>query len=473
MSAGSLSHFNMDIMNMRFLKNKPLLFFTMLYSPAILIVLQSYFKSSLTGFHHSWTIYWLTRIALIVMFVVLLFRLASDKDFNPSTIKSIDRYDHIRKQQDPLLAVRALACLNVFIGHWFINVFYPAISLPSPFNSIVRTLVSVSPWGGVWIFFTLSGYLMGKGFVTTRHTLTKSGIKKFYTHRIRRIFPIYFSVIFIVAVLMNPQTLDFRNHLMIKEFLEYTLFDLNGLRGSNGVLWSISAECQFYLLVPFLYLIIGSFFTTTKKLFLLALILAIGFSSLRYSILTCGLPWYDKVYMPLLSNLDCFLVGVITSIIVNNCRIKDFYLRKGMTYGLISVIALQIILTCWSYPAIVFFPLFNSFMSLAPAVTALITGTCILLFEISELNHKSTSPFWKISAFAGAITYCFYVWHWPIIHSLRKLFGYPMSLTYSIKILPFGFGVTLIVSYFFYKFIEKHYDNSRLKSPSKVQIAMA
>lgn len=288
------------------------------------------------------------------MFIILLLNFATEKDFNPSTIKSIDRYHHIRNQQDPLLGIRALACLNVFIGHWFINVFNPTISLPSPYNSIVRTLINVSPWGGVWIFFTLSGYLMGKGFVTTRHNLTRSGIKKFYTHRIRRIFPIYFSVVFIVAVLMSPQTLDFRNKVMIKDFLEYCLFDLNALKGTNGVLWSISAECQFYLLVPFLYLIIGSLFATTKRLLFFAVVLCIGFVSLRYRILTGGFSWHEKVYMPLLTNLDCFLVGVITSIIVNNCRKKEIYLRKGMSYGFICIAVLQITLTGCSYPAISF-----------------------------------------------------------------------------------------------------------------------
>lgn len=456
---------------MEFFKKKILLF-SVLYLPAVLIVFQSYFKSSLIGFHHSWTIYWTMRIVLITLFIVLLFKFATDKDFNPSTIKSTDRYHCIRSQQDPLLGIRALACLNVFIGHWFLNAFKPTISLAIPYESVVRTLVSFSPWGGVWIFFTLSGYLMGKGFVTTRHNLTRNGIKKFYIHRIRRIFPIYFSVVCIVAVLMSPETLDFRNKMTIIEFLEYCFFDLNALKGTNGALWSISAECQFYLLVPFLYLIISSLFTTNKKLLVFTVSLCIAFVFLRYKILTGGLPWYEKVYMPLLTNLDCFLVGVITSIIVNNCRKNEIYLRKGMSYGFISLAALQIILTCCSYPSIALFSLFNEFMSLAPAVTAVCTGGCIFLFEIGELTHKSKNSFWKITAFAGTLTYCFYVWHWPIIHSLRTLFTDPINLIDSLKILPLGFSVTLFISYFFYIFIEKYYDNNKMKDNSNLLVTI-
>ncbi|WP_165483088.1 acyltransferase family protein [Legionella genomosp. 1] len=400
---------------------------------------------------------------MLVTFIISLFKFATDNDLNPSTIKSVDRFQNIRSKQDPLLGIRALACLNVFFGHWFINAFMPGIiSLAYPYNYIVLTLFSCSPWGGVWIFFTLSGYLMGKGFVTRRHNLTRNGIKKFYTHRMRRILPIYFSVIFIVAILMSPQTLDFRNPLMVNEFLEYCLFDLNGLRGTNGVLWSLSTECQFYLLVPFLYLMIAFFFTSTKKLLFFVISLCVGFVSMRYWLLSEGYSWHPKVYMPFLTNIDCFLVGVTTSIIVNNYRKSEFYLKNGMRYGFISVIALQVLLTGWSYPAIVVLKWFNSFMSLAPAVIALGTGVCIFFFETAELKQRSHNPFWKISAFAGAITYCFYVWHWPIIFSIRKLFPPQITLLESVCILPFGFISTLLVAYIFYQFVEKFYDNNKL-----------
>ena len=71
--------------------------------------------------------------------------------------------------------------------------------------------LSFSPWCGVWMFFTLSGYLMGKGFVTGRHSVDREGLKKFYRNRVLRILPIYFISIFLVSVFVNLTYLDLHN----------------------------------------------------------------------------------------------------------------------------------------------------------------------------------------------------------------------------------------------------------------------
>jgi peptidoglycan/LPS O-acetylase OafA/YrhL len=71
---------------------------------------------------------------------------------------------------DPLLVLRGLACLMVTIIH-----------CNPPRNSILFHGLDLS-WlcfsnglVAVWIFFCLSGYLMGKAFYTGRYRLTRQG----------------------------------------------------------------------------------------------------------------------------------------------------------------------------------------------------------------------------------------------------------------------------------------------------------
>ncbi len=139
-------------------------------------------------------------------------------------VRPLDAYADERSARDPLLGLRALACLNVFFGHWFMVVFGPATPANSHEEYALRTALSFSPWCGVWMFFTLSGYLMGKGFVTGRHSIDREGLKKFYRNRVLRIFPIYFISMFLVAVFVDPTYLDFRNSGAIQSFLEAGFF---------------------------------------------------------------------------------------------------------------------------------------------------------------------------------------------------------------------------------------------------------
>ena len=174
-------------------------------------------------------------------------------------VAPLDDYADERSARDPLLGLRALACLNVFLGHWFMVVFGPAAPANTNGEYALRTALSFSPWCGVWMFFTLSGYLMGKGFVTGRHSVDREGLKKFYRNRVLRIFPIYFISIFLVAVFVNPTYLDFREPSAIRCLLQAGLFDQQ-TGGTIGALWSVSTEFQFYLLAPMLFLMLSQYF---------------------------------------------------------------------------------------------------------------------------------------------------------------------------------------------------------------------
>lgn len=146
-------------------------------------------------------------------------------------------------------SIRAIAVLLVIVEHWL-----PRLS----FNQRI-------PYGefGVDTFFVLSGFLISGILLQNRASVDKGiqtrgfVLKSFYVRRSLRIFPIYYLVIF-TALLFAPYTFSH-----IKEaFPWYATYTANWFMFSNGWdgylshLWSLAVEEQFYLIWPWLLLLI-------------------------------------------------------------------------------------------------------------------------------------------------------------------------------------------------------------------------
>jgi peptidoglycan/LPS O-acetylase OafA/YrhL len=157
-----------------------------------------------------------------------------------------------KKGPDPLLTLRAFACLLVLLGHYFAVVY--------PVGDLVATLddhpwygmLTSCPWAGVWVFYCLSGYLMGKGFFQGRYSLSAYGLRRFYTNRLLRIYPVYVTAIVIVGLLQTPAIFVLKEKLWC--FFRALIF--SGAGGEVfipiGALNTVNCEFQFYLAAPFL-----------------------------------------------------------------------------------------------------------------------------------------------------------------------------------------------------------------------------
>ncbi len=142
-------------------------------------------------------------------------------------------------------------------------------------------------WGGVDLFFALSGFLITGILLRARGSRTY--FSSFYARRVLRIFPIYY--LFLIASLVCAP-LSFHlaallpdNHL---ERVSYFLYLQNwpifwkswaGMTGLWGAYWSLAVEEQFYLVWPSLIA-----FVKPRTMFVLCLL---GF--------LCGLP--ERVFM--------------------------------------------------------------------------------------------------------------------------------------------------------------------------------
>jgi len=152
----------------------------------------------------------------------------------------------MRKKVPQLDAVRGLAVLVVVLHN--VNETFPSLHLQPIFRD---------GWMGVDLFFVLSGFLITGILVDTRES--KDYFKNFYARRCLRIWPLYFSLIFFMFIIV-PFLRPSEAHAIFQKsspWWAYLLFLQNFLIavptsavGPLGVTWSLAVEEQFYLVWP-------------------------------------------------------------------------------------------------------------------------------------------------------------------------------------------------------------------------------
>jgi len=156
--------------------------------------------------------------------------------------------------------IRGLAILLVLTAHGanFLNVI-PGPGQPG-FDSWgqITMRVLLQGWGGVDLFFTLSGFLITG--ILLRARTRDHYFSSFYARRALRIFPIYYFALLGTLLLMHlagqhafplPQTaLAITSYFLYLQNWPVFWASWSGLSGLWGVYWSLAVEEQFYMVWP-------------------------------------------------------------------------------------------------------------------------------------------------------------------------------------------------------------------------------
>lgn len=365
---------------------------------------------------------------------------------------------------DPLMGLRAFACGLVLLGHYFMVVYPPAHA--DQFTRSSRTvliLLSASPWGGVWVFFTLSGYLMGKGFTRGRYTLDEPGFVLYLRNRMLRIAPIYYTSIFLLSVWIYPQVFHWKAlWILLKMFI----FDFNGQApiSPDGVLWSVTTEVQFYFLVPVLLFVLLSLRSKVPWLVY----------SLPVWLLTLGVGWrlallkhfpldfYSFGYTPLVPNLDLFLTGLSLNLLPRPTRLDRPYLKRFLPALLLgTLLTYYLVISPLSLAASRSQPELLKFWTIGPGITAAFSAVFIY---VAEIHGRISLPggIRKHSLLAiqglGTLTYCIYVFHAEVFISLRRILPTDLTLLQSILFFPGPIVAVLLIAWIFNRFVEEPFE---------------
>ena len=319
---------------------------------------------------------------------------------------------------------------------------------------------------GVDMFFVISGYLiiglMFKEYLQNGKSLGGYGwisISSFFQRRARRILP---AATFVLAIiyLTSLFTQDESYKSQTRQDSIWALLFVGNINFSqrqtdyfasselaSPVLhyWSLAAEEQFYLLMPFLFMAIINWhgFTVVGRRMSarprLILVLAILSTLSLISMIILSLDNSVSVHFETLPRIWEFIVGGIAALSkpVTSHQSKLFLLLLRRSGYLVLILSL-ILISETSSQIMLVLPVF---------------ATAIILYSNQQLRFGLffekvfTNP---VLTFFGRISFSLYLWHWPIL-IYYKYFGLQLSLISSLVLFVAIVGISALTE----RFIER------------------
>jgi peptidoglycan/LPS O-acetylase OafA/YrhL len=317
---------------------------------------------------------------------------------------------------------------------------------------------------GVDIFFVISGYVITESLLRKKTSSLPYDLKKFYLRRINRLYPVFFVVIAItllfVALFYSPNmgaqqnsikvaagTIFFVSNFVVP-LLENDYF--GALLSDNPFVhtWSLSVEWQFYLIYPIIFLLVIHNSNPLKskrilKTILIVLILASFFAAIYEVNFNNVFKSIFPIYFATQSRAWEFLIGCFVSLAIP--RMKIYLTKYGFGIQLCIVIILILLALNFEVEK-------NNYFSLL-LLPVLLTGMFLYLAKFESHYPKSNVFFvrklMKFIETVGDMSYSLYLWHWPVIVTIRYLFDFTGLQTILLALLT-----TFTVSWLTYKAIE-------------------
>jgi peptidoglycan/LPS O-acetylase OafA/YrhL len=278
---------------------------------------------------------------------------------------------------------------------------------------------------GVDIFFVISGFVITQLLVREGKTRDADLLKEFYSQRVRRLLPalavlitstMVLSIFFMSPLGEQQEIAQTARASSLFSTNVYFFFQSNYWALTENPfrhLWSLAVEEQFYLIFPFFIVFLrrlGCPIKSKKALWILISIAVLSFAgsyllSSGYRITQLptrfaffGTPW----------RLWELLAGSVTAITLS--LVRRVYIPKT-----ISVIGLLMVI--WPVFTLNSFTPFPGSAAVAP-----VFGTSFLLFAGSKTLNDPLIRFLKPFEKLGDVSYSWYLWHWPLIVFLKKIY---------------------------------------------------
>lgn len=304
------------------------------------------------------------------------------------------------KYRPDIQGLRAIAVLAVILFH-----FNPAW-LPGGFV-------------GVDVFLVISGYLIASILLGKKAQVDYSPIgtlRYFYASRFKRIAPAYFVMLIVASLLAAVLFLPPDLAIYKKGLKQAAWFNSNHYFAGFGDYfapanheqpllhtWSLAVEIQFYLLAPFLVLLLPS-----KALKWLLAALLIGLTALaEYRLRVLGIQ--QETYYSLYARLPAFFAGALAAL---------FMRTSGESGGWFSSLGLALVLAAAAMQ-----PSLGPFPGLAALLP--VAGAVLILLRPAQgpAGQLLTS---QPMVWLGELSYSLYLWHWPVLALLRYYTGVEM-----------------------------------------------
>jgi peptidoglycan/LPS O-acetylase OafA/YrhL len=335
--------------------------------------------------------------------------------------------------------LRALAVIAVWLQHWG----FPPVRAS-------RFLAQIEPGAmGVWLFFVLSGFLITRILLQSRAEIRNAGTttfhaaKIFYARRFLRILPIYYLTLFIASLLL-PEVRDvFWWHFTYNTNFWAVLHPWQYPAGTH--FWSLAVEEQFYLVWPWIILLVPSRYLLRTIIGVVAIGVMFRFGCSLMPLGHRGTP----AYALLPGCADKLGMGALLAFCwdqtcgIQLARRKDLFFRSGLWLGLPGVVAL---ITLRAYrPESRIALVFLSF-----------SAALFFMWVIGSAARRFRGPVgafleWLPVRYLGKISYGLYLFHYLVPQTLAR-FHVPQPRSWALRFAFFSAVTIAIASLSWYAF---------------------
>jgi len=274
-------------------------------------------------------------------------------------------------------------------------------------------------WLGVDLFFVLSGFLITNSLLNTMH---KPGfLRIFYTRRLLRIFPLFYLLLiiclFILPAIPSLHTdISYyqQNQLWFWSYLQNWLFIFKEPYGDNMLLhtWSLAVEEQFYLVWPFMFLLVKK----PGHLLMLAIAALLFIIGARYMVWIYQAKDLSYASLYTFTRIDGLCIGCIVSLLLYAYPsfLKRFtslivFLMAAVNFGFYFINNYQAL----SLPYLAFAGYTTFAVLFGILVHEAVAGKSAIVQYLLTL---------RVLKFFGKISYGLYIYHWPVYFFLFPVF---------------------------------------------------
>jgi peptidoglycan/LPS O-acetylase OafA/YrhL len=299
---------------------------------------------------------------------------------------------------------------------------------------------------GVKFFFVISGFLITGLLLKEIDKTSTIDLPKFYFRRTLRIFPPYYFYLFVIFLASYLGIFNIRNESFIAP-ITYTSNYINVDTWNLLHTWSLSVEEQFYLIYPFILLLLGRLNRRKIVWILGGLVLLSPFLRLvDYKIFSeSGKMW---IYYGFHANADGLAVGCLLAIFYEKLHQNNLY-QKLLNSKLIFIIPIALVFVNSTIDPREFY------LGISFTISNFLIAICIDWAIINYENNLfgkllNTSIMTRI----GVMSYSIYLWQQPFLNRSEPQW---------FNLFPYNFIGIAVFSSISYYLIEKFSLNNRQK----------